>query len=86
MILTQILRILYGFGMLKKGRQGFYYCDPHILGLSRICFAYTPILGKKRDNIKTYCGDWHRITLFIWQIEYLTFKGHIKVKDKVKFP
>lgn len=85
-MLTFILRLLYVNGFLKKSTEGSYYCDPEILSISRICFRYIPIIEKRTDDIKKYCGDWHRITLIRWQIEYLTYITEKKVKSKIIFP
>jgi len=83
-MLTFILRILYNIGLLRKAKPGYYFCDPEMLSISRICFRYIPILGKRTDDTKNYCGDWHRVTLIRWQIEYLIYKRPKKIR--VQFP
>lgn len=84
-MITFILKILYKNDLLKKANQGSYYCDPKILFISRIIFDYIPVCGKETDNIKNYCGDWHRFNLFKWQISYLKYKT-VNNKTKTEFP
>lgn len=83
-MLTLFLHVLYRINWLKKAKKGYYFCDPEMFGIDRITFRYIPIKGKKTDNIKDYCGNWHRITLIKWQIDYLTYKR--QKKKKIKFP
>ena len=85
-MLTIILKILYNIGLLRKSQPGVYYCDPEVFMISRICFTYIPMLGKSTDDIKTHCGDWHRMRFFKWEIEYLTYTITKTPKNKIKFP
>lgn len=69
--MTFILRILYFLDIIRKSYPGCYYCDPEFLRISRLIFRYKPITGKRKDNIKTYCGNWHRIKLIRWDVYWL---------------
>jgi len=72
--------------LLTRSESGVYYCDPEALFISRIIFRYIPLLGKCSVDAKNYCGDWHRITLIRWEIEYLTYKRVDKKKGRYPFP
>ena len=74
-MITLFLKILYQFDILRKIKNGSYYFDTKYY---RFCFRYIPIFGKSKDDIKSFFGNWHRITLIKWEIEYLNQKKQIK--------